>query len=167
MLHCLIIKEKQNIKGIEVEEKILKRIDELEKKYGPNFKENYGWTESVIEDRSKRNLKTIYESSNLSEEFSFYYKLSCNFTHATSFSLLCHPEVKDIYLANYSDVTASTVSASTSPAYSGCGEEVTSISMASGAKFYHIEPVRLLNHMLTNNFRFDSVKKTSLFPVTM
>ena len=69
------------------EEKILKRIDELEKKYGPNFKENYGWTESVIEDRSKRNLKTIYESSNLSEAFSFYYKLSCKFTHATSFSL--------------------------------------------------------------------------------
>lgn len=52
------------------------------------------------------------------------------------------PEVKDIYLANYSDVTASTVSASTSPAYSGCGEEVTSISLASGAKFYHIEPAK-------------------------
>ena len=32
MLHCLIIKEEKNIKGIEVEEKILKRIDELEKK---------------------------------------------------------------------------------------------------------------------------------------
>lgn len=97
MLVCLNIKEEQNIKGIEVEEKILKRIDELEKKYGPNFKENYGWTESVIEDRSKRNLKTIYESSNLSEAFSVYYKLSCKFTHATSLSLLCHPEVKDIY----------------------------------------------------------------------
>lgn len=52
------------------------------------------------------------------------------------------PEVKDIYLANYIDVTASTVSASTSEAYSGCGEEVTSISLASGAKFYHIEPAK-------------------------
>ena len=50
------------------------------------------------------------------------------------------PEVKDIYLANYADVTASTVSASTD---TGCtGEEVTSISLASGAKFYHIEPAK-------------------------
>lgn len=97
MLHCLLIKEENNIKGIEVDNKILQRIDELEKKYGSGFKENYGWTESVIEDKSKRNLKTIYEASNLSEVFSFYYKLSCNFTHATSLALLCHPEVKDIY----------------------------------------------------------------------
>lgn len=50
------------------------------------------------------------------------------------------PEVKDIYLANYADVTASTVSASTD---TGCtGEEVVSISLASGAKFYHIEPAK-------------------------
>ena len=50
------------------------------------------------------------------------------------------PEVKDIYLANYADVTASTVSASTD---TGCtGEEVTSISLASGAKFFHIEPAK-------------------------
>lgn len=50
------------------------------------------------------------------------------------------PEVKDIYLANYADVTASTVSASTD---TGCtGEEVTSISLGSGGKFYHIEPAK-------------------------
>lgn len=49
------------------------------------------------------------------------------------------PEVKDIYLANYADVTASTVSATTG----GCeGEEVTSISLAENAKFYHIEPAK-------------------------
>ena len=50
------------------------------------------------------------------------------------------PEVKDIYLANYADVTASTVSASTD---TGCtGEEVVSISLANSAKFYHIEPAK-------------------------
>lgn len=50
------------------------------------------------------------------------------------------PEVKDIYLANYADVTASTVSASTD---TGCtGEEVASISLANSAKFYHIEPAK-------------------------
>ena len=47
-------------------------------------------------------------------------------------------EVKDIYLANMADVTATTVSASTD---TGCtGEELTSISLGSGGKFYHIEP---------------------------
>lgn len=97
MLHCLLIKEENNIKGIEVENKILQRIDELEKKYGAGFKENYGWTESVIKDKANRNLRTIYEFSNLSKIFSLYYKLSCNFIHATSFSLLYHPEVRDIY----------------------------------------------------------------------
>lgn len=97
MLQCLIAKEERTVNGIEVEDEVLKRIDELENKYGTDFKDNYGWAKSVIDDKSKRNLKTIFESSDLSKVFSFYYKLACNFTHATSFSLLCHPEVKDIY----------------------------------------------------------------------
>jgi hypothetical protein len=47
------------------------------------------------------------------------------------------PEVKDIWLANYADVTT-TVSASTVP--SGCtGEEV---NIGTGATFYHIEPAK-------------------------
>lgn len=45
------------------------------------------------------------------------------------------PEVKDIYLANYSDVSASTVSADTA----NC-ESLASISLTTGAEFYHIEP---------------------------
>ena len=49
-------------------------------------------------------------------------------------------EINKIYLANYADVTASTVSASTD---TGCtGEEVVSISLANSAKFYHIEPAK-------------------------
>lgn len=47
------------------------------------------------------------------------------------------PEVKDIYLANYSDVTATTVSADSA----NC-ESVASISLANSAKFYHIEPAK-------------------------
>lgn len=46
-------------------------------------------------------------------------------------------EVKDLYLANYSDVTATTVTSNTA----SC-ESVSSISLASGAKFYHIEPAK-------------------------
>ena len=50
------------------------------------------------------------------------------------------PEVKDIYLANYADVTGTTAGTSTD---TGCtGEEVTDIGLASGAKFYHIEPAK-------------------------
>lgn len=47
-------------------------------------------------------------------------------------------QVIDIYLANLSDVTASTVG---KPA-DGEGTEVKSITMASGARFYHIEPAQ-------------------------
>ena len=44
------------------------------------------------------------------------------------------PEVKDIYVANFADV----VSAGTS--YNESGVTVTSITLADGASFYHIEP---------------------------
>lgn len=47
------------------------------------------------------------------------------------------PEVKDIYLANFVDVL-STSSGTTS---GGC-QQVTAITLASGASFYHIEPAK-------------------------
>lgn len=64
-------------------------------------------------------------------------KLSKDILRTTScgYSL---PEVTDIYLANYEDVASSAVAA----ASGGCGEEVTAITMASGAVFYHIEPAK-------------------------
>lgn len=50
------------------------------------------------------------------------------------------PEVKDIYLANYSDVSTS---AGTDTSETGCtGEVVTDIELATGASFYHIEPAK-------------------------
>lgn len=59
-------------------------------------------------------------------------KLNDNILRTTScgYSL---PEVTDIYLANYEDVTASAVGGTE-------GEEVTSITLNGDAKFYHIEP---------------------------
>ncbi len=97
MLHCSIIKEEYSVKNLEIDESVKTRIDELEKKYGTAFKDNYGWTASVIEERTKRNLKTMFEELNLSDVFAYYYKLACNFTHATSFSLLCRPKIDNIY----------------------------------------------------------------------
>lgn len=63
-------------------------------------------------------------------------KLNADLLKSTScgYSL---PEIVDIYLANYEDVSATTVSADTS----GCSE-ITTITMATSAKFYHIEPLK-------------------------
>lgn len=47
------------------------------------------------------------------------------------------PEITDIYLANYQDISASTLSAGTDG-----GIEVATISMNSSAKWYHIEPAK-------------------------
>ena len=62
-------------------------------------------------------------------------KLSRDILRTTScgYSL---PEVKDIYLANYADVTT-TVSCDSG----GC-ETVSSITLANSEKFYHIEPAK-------------------------
>ena len=48
------------------------------------------------------------------------------------------PEVKDIWLANFSDVTNS---ATGNTVDDGCAE-VSAITLASGATFYHIEPAK-------------------------
>lgn len=54
------------------------------------------------------------------------------------------PEVKDIYLANYDDVSGT--SANTGVAYGaadGCsGTVITAIEMKNSKKFYHIEPAK-------------------------
>ena len=55
-------------------------------------------------------------------------------SNSCSYSL---PEITDIYLANFSDVTAA-------PVQYDCesGVSVTGITLASGATFYHIEPAK-------------------------
>ena len=47
-------------------------------------------------------------------------------------------EVKDIYLANMADISGTTAGTSSD---TGCtGEELTTIGLVSGGKFYHIQP---------------------------
>jgi hypothetical protein len=55
-------------------------------------------------------------------------------TNTCGYSL---PEVKDIYVANFSDVTAAPVEYDCAS-----GVTVTGITLASGATFYHIEPAK-------------------------
>lgn len=52
-------------------------------------------------------------------------------TNSCGYSL---PEVNDIYLANYSDVASTSMDAD--------GKTISGISLASDAKFYHIEPAK-------------------------
>lgn len=62
-------------------------------------------------------------------------KLNHNLTRTAScgYSL---PEIVDIYLANYEDVSATTISSG------DCAEEISSITLANGAKYLHIEPAK-------------------------
>lgn len=66
--------------------------------------------------------------------------LSCNLSKNLLKSNTCGyslPEVKDIYIANFTDVTAA-------PVEYDCesGVSVTGITLATGATFYHIEPAK-------------------------
>lgn len=47
------------------------------------------------------------------------------------------PEITDIYLANYEDISATTITAGTSG-----GTQVSTILMNASAKWYHIEPAK-------------------------
>ena len=57
-------------------------------------------------------------------------------TNTCGYSL---PEVKDIYVANYSDVTATTVNCDCTGT---SGVTLDTISLATGTSFYHIEPAK-------------------------
>ena len=66
--------------------------------------------------------------------------LSCNLSKNLLRSNTCGyslPEVKDIYVANFTDVTSA-------PVEYDCesGVTVTGITLASGTSFYHIEPAK-------------------------
>ena len=66
--------------------------------------------------------------------------LSCNLNKNLLKSNTCAyslPEVKDIYIANFADVTAAQVQYDCAS-----GVSITGITLATGATFYHIEPAK-------------------------
>lgn len=68
--------------------------------------------------------------------------LSCSLTRNLLKSTSCAyslPEITDIYLANYNDVSATTISADSA----NCSADiVTNITMVNTAKWFHIEPMK-------------------------
>lgn len=63
-------------------------------------------------------------------------KLNRNLLRSTSCGYNL-PEIVDIYVANYEDVSGTTTTATTA----GC-ESLTAITMATGTSFFHIEPAK-------------------------
>lgn len=71
--------------------------------------------------------------------------LNCNLTRNLLKSTTCAyslPEITDIYLANFNDVSAATVSATSAECTSGTVDAVVTIGMVDDAKFFHIEPMK-------------------------
>ena len=54
-------------------------------KYEKGFEQDYGWAKDLIGKNKK--LKIMFSESNLGDDFTYYYNLACEYTHATAFSL--------------------------------------------------------------------------------
>lgn len=68
--------------------------------------------------------------------------LNCNLTRNLLKNTTCAyslPEITDIYLANFNDVSATTISADSAQC---SADVVTEIVMETGKKFFHIEPMK-------------------------
>lgn len=87
-----------------IPEDIKKEYDSYLQTYGKDFKDDYGWANSLIKDKSK--LRIMFEESELGDIFNYYYKLSCKYTHATSLSLIARQDLKGIigFLFGISDI---------------------------------------------------------------
>lgn len=88
---CILSMEKAKLNNTQISTEVQKCYDELIAKHGADFKDSYGWTSAVIETKSKRNLKTIFDETDLDDRFRYFYLLSCKYTHSTAFSLLERP----------------------------------------------------------------------------
>ncbi len=104
---CLLQIEMAKINNSKIPDEVSEIYNNLISTYGEHFDDNYGWTSAVIKERNNRTLKTMFEESNLGEEFNYYYRLACRYSHATSFSLAVRPEFNQIirFLYGIVDIT--------------------------------------------------------------
>lgn len=93
---CVLKMEYAKIKKKDIEDTVKETYKNLISKYGENFKENYGWTNNLMSEKSNINLKTMFEEIDLGEKFIYYYKLACKYTHSTAFSLMVRPKFNEI-----------------------------------------------------------------------
>lgn len=109
---CILQMEQSKLTQTVVSDAVSQKYDFLISKYGEDFKDSYGWANSVIVDKNKRSLKTMFEESDLGETFNFYYKLSCKYSHSTAFSLMVRPNFDQIvrFLYGIADITYKEIS---------------------------------------------------------
>lgn len=109
---CILRMELAKINKTEIPPEIEKLYNDLISKYGEDFKDSYGWTNSVITEKNKRNLRTMFEESNLGEKFNYFYKLSCKYSHSTAFSLMVRPNFDQVvqFLYGIADITYKEIS---------------------------------------------------------
>jgi hypothetical protein len=91
---CLLFFEQMKMKKTDVPIEIQNEYNALITQYGNDFKEDYGWANSIIKGKNK--LKKMFDDSNLSDVFIYYYKLSCKYTHSTALSLTTRLDFKNI-----------------------------------------------------------------------
>lgn len=105
--NCIMQMDFAKMNKTEIPNEISKAYDDLLSKYGEDFKDSYGWANSVIKDKNKRNLKTMFEKSNLGDSFKYFYKISCKYSHATAYSVMVRPVFNQLtgFLIEIADIT--------------------------------------------------------------
>jgi hypothetical protein len=84
--------------GEEMGRKLTKKEEkmkiELQKKYGDDFINEFGWLSSIIGNIKKRNIQGIVNYLNLDsiKSFNYIYKITCQFVHTTSVSIFSEKE---------------------------------------------------------------------------
>ena len=106
--NILLTKILKDIESI-LDDKLPDNINIIDK-YGEDFKDNYGWTKSIIKEKENRNLGFMASELGFSDDLSFIYKLTSNIIHTNSFSIsidyktgsilmnLCMPFITDILI---------------------------------------------------------------------
>lgn len=96
MNNCILKMKLAEINKSSISPEINEVFDELISKYGKDFKDDYGWTSMIIPERNKRNLRTMFEESQLGANFNYLYRISCLYSHSTAFSLMVRPDFNQI-----------------------------------------------------------------------
>lgn len=89
-------KQLAKVKKINLSNEINEEYKKIISKHDEKFADDYGWAYKTIPDPKNRKLVTMYKESDLNNDYEYLYKLACEYSHLTSFSLLVRPELKDL-----------------------------------------------------------------------
>ena len=70
--------------------------DDYLNKYGQEFSENYGWTNSKIPNKKDRKIRTLAKECDLEDSFTVLYKYSSSYVHSSAFSVSTRTDLSQI-----------------------------------------------------------------------